>query len=94
MPAPSKHGATCDRAAHYALHREAEALCERAAFVRSGQIAAEGTPTKLGRVGEARLEDSHLELMRSVSSTADMRIRRRRGTLALAAREARRMLSL
>jgi ABC-2 type transport system ATP-binding protein len=44
---------------------EAEALCERVAFIRGGRIVAEGTPTELtDRFGGERLEDAYLELMR------------------------------
>jgi ABC-2 type transport system ATP-binding protein len=45
---------------------EAEALCERVAFIRSGRIAAEGAPGELvSRCGGARLEDAYLEAMRA-----------------------------
>ncbi len=44
---------------------EAEALCERVAFIRSGRIAAEGTAAELtNRFGGARLEDAYVEAMR------------------------------
>jgi ABC-2 type transport system ATP-binding protein len=44
---------------------EAEALCERIAFIRDGRILAEGTPRELGeRFGGARLEDAYLAAMR------------------------------
>ena len=45
---------------------EAEALCERVAFIRAGRITAEGTPAELtARFGGARLEHAYLEAMRS-----------------------------
>jgi ABC-2 type transport system ATP-binding protein len=45
---------------------EAEALCERVAFIRTGQIAAEGTPAELAsRYGTERLEGAYLEAMRA-----------------------------
>src|ERR687888_635780 len=44
---------------------EAEALCERIAFIRAGRIAAEGTAPELtGRFGGERLEDAYVEAMR------------------------------
>jgi ABC-2 type transport system ATP-binding protein len=44
---------------------EAEALCERIAFIRGGQIVAEGTVSELrARYGGERLEDAYLEAMR------------------------------
>ncbi len=43
---------------------EAEALCERVAFIRDGRITAEGTAAELvGRFGGTRLEDAYLEAM-------------------------------
>ena len=43
---------------------EAEALCERVAFIRAGRIVTEGTPAELaGRYGGARLEDAYVEVM-------------------------------
>lgn len=45
---------------------EAEALCERVAFIRSGRIWAEGTPGELvSRYGGERLEDAYVEAMHS-----------------------------
>jgi ABC-2 type transport system ATP-binding protein len=45
---------------------EAEALCERVAFIRAGRIAVEGTPAELvRRSGGARLEDAYVEAMRA-----------------------------
>jgi ABC-2 type transport system ATP-binding protein len=44
---------------------EAEALCERVAFIRAGSVVAEGSPTELvERFGGDRLEDAYLEVMR------------------------------
>jgi ABC-2 type transport system ATP-binding protein len=44
---------------------EAEALCERVAFIRAGRIAAEGTPAELSeRFSANRLEDAYIEAMR------------------------------
>jgi ABC-2 type transport system ATP-binding protein len=44
---------------------EAEALCERVAFIRAGRMVAEGTPGELvERFGGDRLEDAYLEVMR------------------------------
>ena len=44
---------------------EAEALCERVAFIRDGRISAEGTPAELTeRFVANRLEDAYLEAMR------------------------------
>ena len=43
---------------------EAEALCERVAFMRGGRIVAEGSPGELvARYGGERLEDAYLEVM-------------------------------
>jgi ABC-2 type transport system ATP-binding protein len=45
---------------------EAEALCERVAFIRSGRVVDEGTPAELvRRHGGERLEDAYLEVMRT-----------------------------
>ena len=45
---------------------EAEALCERVAFIRAGRIAAEGTPSELTeRFGVGRLEDAYVAAMRA-----------------------------
>jgi ABC-2 type transport system ATP-binding protein len=45
---------------------EAEAFCERIAFIRAGRIAAEGTPAELTRrFGGDRLEDAYVEAMRA-----------------------------
>lgn len=45
---------------------EAEALCERVAFIRAGRIIAEGPPAELvARFGGERLEDAYVEAMRS-----------------------------
>jgi ABC-2 type transport system ATP-binding protein len=44
---------------------EAEALCERVAFIRAGRIVDEGTPRELvARHGGDRLEDAYVEAMR------------------------------
>jgi len=44
---------------------EAEALCERVAFIRTGRIVDEGTPGELvERHGGERLEDAYVEAMR------------------------------
>jgi ABC-2 type transport system ATP-binding protein len=44
---------------------EAEALCERVAFIRAGRIVVEGSPAELvERFGGDRLEDAYLEVMR------------------------------
>jgi ABC-2 type transport system ATP-binding protein len=60
----SQEGLTVLLTTHYI--EEAEALCERVAFIRGGQIAAEGTPAELNdRFGGARLEDAYLEAMRA-----------------------------
>ncbi len=43
---------------------EAEALCERVAFIRGGRIVDEGSPAELvDRHGGERLEDAYLEAM-------------------------------
>jgi ABC-2 type transport system ATP-binding protein len=58
-----EEGLTALLTTHYI--EEAEALCERVAFIRSGRIAAEGTPTELtARFGAGRLEDAYLEALR------------------------------
>jgi ABC-2 type transport system ATP-binding protein len=45
---------------------EAEALCERVAFIRAGRIVDEGTPSELvERHGGERLEDAYLAVMRA-----------------------------
>jgi ABC-2 type transport system ATP-binding protein len=45
---------------------EAEALCERVAFIRAGRIVDEGAPSELvERHGGERLEDAYLAAMRS-----------------------------
>ena len=60
----SEHGLTVLLTTHYI--EEAEALCERVAFIRAGRITAEGTPAELtARFGGARLEHAYLEAMRS-----------------------------
>jgi ABC-2 type transport system ATP-binding protein len=59
-----EEGTTVLLTTHYI--EEAEALCERVAFIRAGRIVAEGTPSDLvGRFGGGRLEDAYLEAMRS-----------------------------
>ena len=56
-------GVTVILTTHYI--EEAEALCERVAFIRGGRIAAEGTPDELReRFGGERLEDAYLAAMR------------------------------
>jgi ABC-2 type transport system ATP-binding protein len=43
---------------------EAEALCERVAFIHSGRIVADGAPPELReRFGAPRLEDVYLQLV-------------------------------
>ena len=60
----ANEGLTVVLTTHYI--EEAEALCERVAFIRSGRIAAEGTPAELNaRFGGARLEDAYLEALRA-----------------------------
>lgn len=45
---------------------EAQALCERVAFIRDGKILAEGTTDQLvERYGGETLQDAYLEAMRS-----------------------------
>jgi ABC-2 type transport system ATP-binding protein len=59
----AEEGLTVLLTTHYI--EEADALCERVAFIRSGRIAAEGTPAELrDRYGGERLEDAYLEAMR------------------------------
>lgn len=58
-----EEGLTVLLTTHYI--EEAAALCERVAFIRSGRIAAEGTPSDLiERYGGHRLEDAYVEAMR------------------------------
>ena len=58
-----EQGLTIVLTTHYI--EEAEALCERVAFIRDGRIAAEGSPEELvERLGGPRLEDAYLEAMR------------------------------
>jgi ABC-2 type transport system ATP-binding protein len=57
-------GMTVMLTTHYI--EEAEALCERVAFIREGRIAAEGAVSELvSRFAGRRLEDAYLEAMRS-----------------------------
>jgi ABC-2 type transport system ATP-binding protein len=59
-----REGLTVLLTTHYI--EEAEALCERVAFIRGGRITAEGTSAELvSRFGGQRLEDAYLEAMRS-----------------------------
>jgi ABC-2 type transport system ATP-binding protein len=59
----SHHALTVLLTTHYI--EEADTLCERVAFIRSGRIVAEGTPTELtDRYGGERLEYAYLEAMR------------------------------
>ncbi|MDQ2911352.1 MAG: ABC transporter ATP-binding protein [Actinomycetota bacterium] len=56
-------GATVLLTTHYI--EEAEALCERVAFIRAGRIISEGAPAELlDRYGGDRLEDAYVEAMR------------------------------
>jgi ABC-2 type transport system ATP-binding protein len=56
-------GVTVLLTTHYI--EEAEALCERVAFIRGGRILDEGPPAGLiERYGGARLEDAYVEAMR------------------------------
>ncbi len=56
-------GITVLLSTHYI--EEAEALCERVAFIRDGRILAEGTPGELiARSGAARLEGAYVEAMK------------------------------
>jgi ABC-2 type transport system ATP-binding protein len=58
-----EQGLTVLLTTHYI--EEAEALCERVAFIRAGKIVGEGTPPELARrFGGERLEDAYLEAMR------------------------------
>ncbi len=58
-----EEGVTVLLTTHYI--EEAEALCERVAFIRAGRIVAEGTPRELvERFGGEQLEDAYLEAMR------------------------------
>ncbi|MCB0877363.1 MAG: ABC transporter ATP-binding protein [Thermoleophilia bacterium] len=55
-------GVTILLTTHYI--EEAEALCERVAFIRGGQIIGEGTTAELtSRYGGARLEDAYVAAM-------------------------------
>ena len=57
-----EQGLTVLLTTHYL--EEAEALCERIAFIRAGKISAEGTPAELTRrFGGERLEQAYLEAM-------------------------------
>jgi len=59
----AEEGLTVLLTTHYI--EEADALCERVAFIRAGCIAAEGTPAELtDRYGGQRLDDAYLEVMR------------------------------
>jgi ABC-2 type transport system ATP-binding protein len=59
-----EQGLTVLLTTHYI--EEADALCERVAFIRAGRIAAEGAPAELtARYGGARLEDAYLQAMRA-----------------------------
>jgi ABC-2 type transport system ATP-binding protein len=59
-----EEGLTVLLTTHYI--EEAEALCERVAFIRSGTIVDEGSPAELvARRGGERLEDAYLEAMRA-----------------------------
>jgi ABC-2 type transport system ATP-binding protein len=58
------HGLTVLLTTHYI--EEAEALCERVAFIRGGRIVDEGTPLELvDRHGAERLEGAYLQAMRT-----------------------------
>lgn len=60
----AEEGVTVLLTTHYI--EEAEALCERVAFIRAGQIAAEGEPRELVEHAGARdLEGAYVEAMRS-----------------------------
>jgi ABC-2 type transport system ATP-binding protein len=57
-----EEGLTVVLTTHYI--EEAEALCERVAFIRGGRIVDEGSPVELAeRYGGQRLEDAYLEAM-------------------------------
>jgi ABC-2 type transport system ATP-binding protein len=59
-----EEGLTVLLTTHYI--EEAEALCERVAFIRAGRIVAEGTPAELAdRHGTQRLEEAYVEAMRA-----------------------------
>lgn len=59
----TEQGVTVLLTTHYI--EEAEALCERVAFIRAGRIADEGAPAELvRRYGGERLEDAYVEAMR------------------------------
>jgi ABC-2 type transport system ATP-binding protein len=59
----AERGATVLLTTHYI--EEAEALCERIAFIRVGRIISEGAPPELvDRYGGDRLEDAYVEAMR------------------------------
>lgn len=59
-----EQGLTVLLTTHYI--EEAEALCERVAFIRAGRIVDEGAPSELvERHGGERLEDAYLAAMRS-----------------------------
>ena len=59
-----EQGTTVLLTTHYL--EEAEALCERVAFIRAGRIISEGTTTELvDRYGGERLEDASVQAMRS-----------------------------
>jgi ABC-2 type transport system ATP-binding protein len=56
------HGTTILLTTHYL--EEAEALCERVAFIRGGRIVADGAPAELrDRFGAGRLEDVYLQVV-------------------------------
>ena len=58
-----EQGTTVLLTTHYI--EEAEALCERVAFIRAGRILAEGTPAELvGHYGGDRLEHAYVQAMR------------------------------
>jgi ABC-2 type transport system ATP-binding protein len=58
-----EHGTTVLLTTHYI--EEAEALCERVAFIAAGRIVAEGAPSELiEQYGGERLEDAYVEAMR------------------------------
>jgi ABC-2 type transport system ATP-binding protein len=59
-----EEGLTVLLTTHYI--EEAEALCDRVAFIRTGRIVDEGSPAELvTRHGGERLEDAYLEAMRA-----------------------------
>ena len=59
----AEQGVTVLLTTHYI--EEAEALCERVAFIRAGRIIVEGAPGEVvTRYGGERLEDAYLEAMR------------------------------